>query len=211
MSKNLLVVFVKNLIPGSVKTRLAKDIGTDMAMEVYKELVSYTSEITDKVDTLKAVYYSEYVEMWDFFNDEKYTKHLQEGKDLGQKMLNSFYDAFENDHDKMVLIGSDIPDLSKKVINDAFKKLDDNDLVVGPAEDGGYYLIGMKKPHESLFEGMEYGTDRVLSDLLEEADNLSLKVAQTDMLFDLDTVADMKKAGIEIIYEDDSGELEDNL
>lgn len=204
MTDNQLIVFVKNLIPGTVKTRLAKDIGQDMAMEVYKELVSYTSEVTDKVkDTDRVVYYSQYVELWDFFNDEKYQKSLQEGKDLGQKMLNAFYDAFENGYLKAVLIGSDTPDLSKKIIMEAFKQLDDHDVVVGPAEDGGYYLIGMKDAHKELFEDKTYSHDKVLEELLEAAEDKGLKVAQLETLFDLDTKADMKKAGIEIVTEEE--------
>jgi rSAM/selenodomain-associated transferase 1 len=204
MTDNQLIVFVKNLIPGTVKTRLAKDIGQDMAMEVYKELVSYTSEITDKVkDTDRAVYYSEYVELWDFFDDEKYQKSLQEGKDLGQKMLNAFYDAFENGYLKAVLIGSDIPDISKKVIMEAYEKLDKYDVVVGPAEDGGYYLIGMKDAHKELFDDMIYGHDKVLEDLLEAAEDKNLTVGRLKTLFDLDTKADMKKAGIEIVLEEE--------
>lgn len=204
MTDNQLIVFVKNLIPGTVKTRLAKDIGQDMAMEVYKELVSYTSEVTDKVkDTDRVVYYSQYVELWDFFNDEKYQKSLQEGKDLGQKMLNAFYDAFENGYLKAVLIGSDTPDLSKKIIMEAFKQLDDHDVVVGPAEDGGYYLIGMKDAHKELFEDRTYSHDKVLEELLEAAEDKDLKVAQLETLFDLDTKADMKKAGVEIVTEEE--------
>ncbi len=204
MSKELLVVFAKNLLPGTVKTRLAADIGMDLAMEVYKELVAYTAEVADKVKTSKAVYYSEYVELYDFFHDEKYSKHIQEGNDLGQRMLNAFYDAFEGEYDKMVLIGSDTPDISKKIIDEAFQKLDDHDAVVGPAEDGGYYLIGLKQAYPQLFEGKEYSHDKVLEELLEEAEELELKVAQLKTLFDVDTKADMKKAGIEIVYEDDA-------
>lgn len=204
MTENQLIVFVKNLIPGTVKTRLAKDIGQDLAMEVYKELVSYTSEITDKIkDIDRVVYYSQYVEMWDFFDDEKYQKSLQEGNELGQKMLNAFYDSFENGYKKAILIGSDVPDLSKKVIMDAYAKLDDHDLVVGPAEDGGYYLIGMKDAHKELFENLTYGHDSVLQDLMDAAEDKDLKVAQVKTLFDLDTKADMKKAGIEIVTEDE--------
>ncbi len=203
MSKDLLVVFVKNLIPGNVKTRLAEGIGMDLAMEVYKELVSYTAEVSDKVKTEKAIYYSEYVERWDFFNDEKYQKHLQQGNDLGQKMLNAFYDAFENDYDKMVLVGSDIPDISKKIIEEAFKKLDDHDVVVGPAEDGGYYLIGMKNAYARLFEDKTYGHDQVCSELLESIEESGLKYGTVATLLDVDTEEDMKKAGIEIVYEDE--------
>jgi hypothetical protein len=200
MNNNQLIVFVKNLIPGMVKTRLAKDIGQDMAMEVYKELVSFTAEISDKVkDVDKAVYYSLYVEMWDFFNDEKYQKSIQQGNDLGQRMLNAFYDAFEEGYEKVVLIGSDTPDISKKLIVEAYAKLDDSDVVVGPAEDGGYYLIGMKDAHKELFEGMTYSHADVYQELIEAAEDMSLKVSTIQTLFDIDTVDDMKKAGIEIV------------
>ncbi|MFZ9046415.1 MAG: TIGR04282 family arsenosugar biosynthesis glycosyltransferase [Cyclobacteriaceae bacterium] len=208
MTDNQLIVFVKNLIPGTVKTRLAKDIGQDMAMEVYKELVSYTSEITDKIKGIdRVIYYSEYVELWDFFDDKKYQKSLQEGKDLGQKMLNAFYDAFENGYQKAVLIGSDVPDISKKVIMDAYEKLDKYDVVVGPAEDGGYYLIGMKDAHKELFEDFAYSHNQVLEELLDAAEDKNLAVGEVKTLFDLDTKADMKKAGIEIVLEeeDDTG------
>jgi rSAM/selenodomain-associated transferase 1 len=207
MNDNQLITFVKNLIPGTVKTRLAKDIGQDLAMEVYKELVSYTSDITDKVKEVdKVVYYSQYVEMWDFFSDEKYQKKVQEGNDLGQKMLNAFYDSFEDGYSKAILIGSDIPDLSKKVIVEAFEKLDDHDMVVGPAEDGGYYLIGLKDAHKELFEDMEYGHDKVFEELMDAAEDKNLKVATVKTLLDLDTKEDMKKAGIEIVVEDEEDE-----
>ncbi len=211
MSNDRLIIFVKNLIPGTVKTRLAEDIGMDMAMEVYKELVANTAEITDKVKVDKAVYYSEYVELWDFFHDEKYTKHIQEGNDLGQRMLNAIYDAFEEGYDKAVLIGSDIPEISKKVINSALEKLEDHDLVVGPAEDGGYYLVGMKEAHQKLFEGKSYSHDKVLSELLDSAEEIDLKTFQLPTLLDVDVKADMKKAGIQIVYEEDedSGDFPD--
>ncbi len=207
MTKELLIVFVKNLIPGTVKTRLAEEIGMDLAMEVYKELVLNTSDVTDKVKVDKAVFYSEYVEMYDFFDDEKYQKHIQQGNDLGTRMLNAFYDGVEEGYEKVVLIGSDIPEISKKVIDDAFKKLDKEDVVVGPAEDGGYYLIGMKDVHPALFENKEYGHNKVLEELISSINESDLSFATTQKLFDLDTKDDMKKAGVKIVYEedDDSG------
>ena len=159
--------------------------------------------MADKIKHDKAVYYSDYVERWDFFDDEKYRKHIQEGRDLGQCMLNAFYDAFEAGHEKMVLVGSDIPDISKSIIEEAFKKLDDADVVVGPAEDGGYYLLGLKDAHASLFEGKTYSHDKVLEELLEEAEDAELKVARLKTLFDIDNKEDMVKAGIQIVYEDE--------
>ena len=147
MTDNNLIIFVKNLIPGTVKTRLAEDIGMDLAMEVYKELVANTS---------------------------------------------------------------DIPEISKKIIDEAFKKLDDHDVVIGPAEDGGYYLIGMKDDHKSLFENKEYGTNKVYKELVEAIKEAELSYTTVDTLNDLDTKADMKKAGIKIVIEDED-ENEENL
>ena len=133
MSKEVLSIFVKNLIPGTVKTRLAEDLGMDLAMEIYKELVGITAEVTDVLKIDKCVYYSEYIESHDQFDDAKYQKHIQEGKDLGQRMQNCFYDAFELGFDKMILIGSDTPDITDKIISQGFAALDKHDVVIGPA------------------------------------------------------------------------------
>jgi|TARA_B110000503_G_scaffold142793_1_gene240964 uncharacterized protein len=203
MSKDVVAVFVKNLIPGTVKTRLAKDLGMDLAMEVYKELVGITAQATDFVKVDKCVYYSEYVELEDQFDDEKYNKHIQEGKELGQRMQNAFYDAFEAGYDKMILIGSDVPDISSEIIEAGFKQLDKNDIVIGPSEDGGFYLIGMKIAHENLLSHQNYGHDEVLENLLEEVESRDLSVARLKELIDIDTQEDMKKAGIEIVFEED--------
>ena len=203
MSKDVVAVFVKNLIPGTVKTRLAKDLGMDLAMEVYKELVGITAQATDFVKVDKCVYYSEYVELEDQFDDEKYNKHIQEGKELGQRMQNAFYDAFEAGYDKMILIGSDVPDISSEIIEAGFKQLDKNDIVIGPSEDGGFYLIGMKIAHENLLSHQNYGHDEVLENLLEEVESRDLSVARLKELIDKDTQEDMKKAGIEIVFEED--------
>jgi rSAM/selenodomain-associated transferase 1 len=203
MSKDLLIVFVKNLIPGAVKQRLAEDIGMDLAMEVYKELVAATAETTDKLKMDRAIYYSEYVELYDFFDDTKYQKHIQEGRDLGQRMLNAISDGIENDYEKVVLIGTDVPELTPKIVNQAFDILDKQDIVVGPANDGGYYLIGMKDAHNILFEGKEYSHDKVKEELIDEAEDADLSIGLLSTLTDIDTKADMKEVGIEIVYEDE--------
>ncbi|MBV6644463.1 MAG: TIGR04282 family arsenosugar biosynthesis glycosyltransferase [Cyclobacteriaceae bacterium] len=206
MNKNLLVVFVKNLIPGTVKTRLAEDLGMDVAMEIYKELLAYTAEVADKVKVDKAVYYSQYVEMYDFWNDEVYKKHVQEGKDLGQKMLNALYDGFELEYEKILLIGSDSFEIDKKIIDDAFGMLDEKDFVFGPAHDGGYYLIGMKNVLPALFEGKTYSTSDVLQDAIEEVEDAGLSYGLLPNLHDIDTKEDLKKSGIEIVFEDPDDE-----
>jgi len=196
MSDSLLMIFVKNLIPGMVKTRLAEDIGIDKALDVYNELVHHTAKITKKIDVDKAVYYSEYVEIEDVWDDELYKLQVQKGFTLGEKMKNAFDEAFDS-YNHVIIIGSDCYDLSKKMIETAFAMLEDNDLVVGPATDGGYYLLGMKEYTPQLFEGKEYSTDKVLEELVQEAEELSLNVYQLPALNDVDTLADLKETDID--------------
>ena len=196
MNDSLLMIFVKNLIPGMVKTRLAEDIGIDKALDVYNELVHHTNKITKKIDVDKGVYYSEYVEIEDIWDDELYKLHVQKGFTLGEKMKNAFDEAFDS-YNHVIIIGSDCYDLSKKMIETAFAMLEDHDLVVGPATDGGYYLLGMKEYTPQLFEGKEYSTDKVLEELLAEAEELNLNVYQLPALNDIDTLDDLKATDIE--------------
>ncbi len=202
MSDSLLMIFVKNLIPGSVKTRLASEIGIDAAMDVYMELVRYTNEVVEKITTDKTVYYSEYVEIEDIWDTEKYSLKVQKGDNLGEKMMNAFDEAFDS-YNKVVIIGSDCFDITPKIIASAFESLEDNDLVVGPAKDGGYYLLGMKEYLPQLFQGKTYSTDKVLGELLEEAKGLELTIHQLEELYDIDTMQDLKDAGIELQIEEE--------
>tara|TARA_B100000575_G_C23116014_1_gene645144 strand:+ start:1180 stop:1833 length:654 start_codon:yes stop_codon:yes gene_type:complete len=210
MSKEVLSIFVKNLIPGTVKTRLAKDLGIDVAIEIYKELVRITAEATNTLKIDKCVYYSEYIESNDQFDDAKYQKHIQEGKDLGQRMQNCFYDAFELNFDKIILIGSDTPDITDQIISQGFAELDKHDIIIGPAHDGGFYLIGMKEPHENLLNKRTYGHEQVLNELLNEIENRNLSVFKLPTLIDIDVKDDLKKAGIEIVFEDED-DFEENI
>ena len=210
MSKELLSIFVKNLIPGTVKTRLAKDLGIDVAIEIYKELVGITAEAIDTLRVDKCVYYSEYIESNDQFDDTKYQKHIQEGKDLGQRMQNCFYDAFESNFDKIILIGSDTPDITDQIISQGFEELDKHDIIIGPSQDGGFYLIGMKEPHENLLDKRRYGHKEVLNELLDEIENRNLSVFKLPTLIDIDVKDDLKKAGIEIVFEDED-DFEENI
>ena len=196
MSDSLLLIFVKNLIPGMVKTRLAEDIGIYKALEVYQELVYHTHKITRKIEVDKSVFYSEYVEVEDIWSEEHFSHKLQKGNTLGEKMSNAFDEGFDS-YRKVVIIGSDCYDLNSKIIKTAFEMLDEHDVVVGPAKDGGYYLLGMNEYFPQLFDGKEYSNSNVLNDLLEEAEELELKVYQLPKLSDVDTLEDLKATDIE--------------
>ena len=209
MSDSLLMIFVKNLIPGMVKTRLANDIGIDKALDVYQELVHHTHKITKKIEVDKNVYYSEYVEIEDVWDNGDYKLTSQKGFTLGEKMSNAFDEAFDS-YNKVIIIGSDCYDLNSKLIKSAFEMLEENDVVVGPAKDGGYYLLGMKEYLPQLFKDKEYSTDSVLKELLEEAEELELSVYKLPELSDIDTLEDLKATDIdwEKLGEEPEGEEE---
>ena len=196
MTDRLLMVFVKNLIPGMVKTRLAEDIGIYAALDVYQELVHQTHKITKKVEADKTVHYSEYIEVEDIWSDEHFAHKLQKGTNLGEKMSNAFDEGFDS-YNKVVIVGSDCYDLTSKTINTAFEMLEEHDVVVGPAKDGGYYLLGMREYFPQLFEGKEYSNNKVLRELLSEAEELELSVYQLPVLSDIDTLADLKETDLD--------------
>ncbi|MEO1255083.1 MAG: TIGR04282 family arsenosugar biosynthesis glycosyltransferase, partial [Bacteroidota bacterium] len=162
----------------------------------FQELVHHTHKITKKIEVDKAVYYSEYVEIEDVWDNGDYQLTSQKGMTLGEKMTNAFDEAFDS-YKKVVIIGSDCYDLSSKHIKAAFEMLEENDVVVGPAKDGGYYLLGMSEYFPQLFQDKEYSTDKVLQDLLDEAEGLELSVYKLPVLNDIDTLDDLKETDID--------------
>lgn len=138
----------------------------------------------------KWVYYSE--EIWedDIWDNKIYQKKLQIGEDLGERMMNAFKEGFQTGFDNIIIIGSDMFHLNQSDLEEAFSRLKDNDYVVGPAEDGGYYLLGMKSLNKKLFQNKIWGTDTVLSDTLK--DLKSDEVALLDEKNDVDYYEDIK-------------------
>ncbi len=202
MNKSLLIIFVKNLVPGHVKTRLAEEIGIDGALDVYQYLVEHTAEITEDLEVDKAVFYSEYVEIEDIWDVDKYKLLVQKGENLGQRMHHAFEKAFETGYEKVVLIGSDSIEISDNEIKEAFEELEGNEFVIGPAKDGGYYLLGLKKSQPQFFEGKTYGHEKVLSQLLEEVAKTKKDYHLLNELSDIDTFQDLKDSDIDFQFVD---------
>lgn len=197
MSKELLIVFVKNNVLGEVKTRLAKDIGNQAAFEVYKMLVSKTEQATNQVTIDKHIYFSDTDEETGWLND---FKTIQQGHDLGERMNNAFKDGFEKGYQNIILIGSDLPDISKTLIKKAFDVLKTSDTVFGPAEDGGYYLVGMKQLHKNLFNNIPWSTSKVFEETMKVLESQSISVGLLETLNDIDTLEDLKNSSIYKIY-----------
>tara|TARA_B110000971_G_scaffold33880_1_gene31644 strand:+ start:79 stop:681 length:603 start_codon:yes stop_codon:yes gene_type:complete len=168
MSKNLLLVFTRNPALGKVKTRLAKTVGDKTALEIYTFLLERTRDIAAKVTADKAVYYSVKIRENDIWDATIFQKYLQVGEDLGIRMLHAFKNGFETGYEKVLIIGSDLYDLTSETIENAFIALENNEVVIGPAEDGGYYLLGMNSLEEKVFKNKDWGTATVKKDTLED-------------------------------------------
>ena len=168
MSKNLLLVFTRNPELGKVKTRLAKTVGNATALKIYTFLLKRTRDIVVKVSADKAVYYSVKVRENDIWDASIFQKHQQVGEDLGIRMLHAFKNGFKAGYKKVIIIGSDLYDLTSETIENAIIALENNEVVIGPAEDGGYYLLGMNSLEEKVFKNKEWGTETVRKDTLED-------------------------------------------
>lgn len=164
--ENHLIIFCKNPILGQCKTRLAASIGAEKTLGVYKFLLEHTAKITKDVSAKRVVYYSNFIEPQDTFDPKVFDKQVQQGKDLGARMADALNTAFANGAKKAMVIGSDLYDLTPELIHQAFNSLDTHKTVLGPARDGGYYLIGMTQMNSALFENKNWGSSTVLSDTL---------------------------------------------
>ncbi len=159
---------------GKCKTRLAAKVGDKVALDIYKFLLDRTVSFTKELDVEKWVYYSGSIWENDVWDQRIYQKKLQIGNNLGERMLNAFQEAFNSRFEKIIIIGSDMYHLSKADLEEAFQQLEDHDYVVGPAEDGGYYLLGMKSLKKEVFHNKSWGTDTVLSDTLKDLETGSI-------------------------------------
>ncbi|RAJ15105.1 TIGR04282 family arsenosugar biosynthesis glycosyltransferase [Olleya aquimaris] len=189
-NKNLIITFTRNPELGKVKTRLAKTIGNTSALAIYKKLLEHTQSVLRNLDCDKAVYYSVKIRDNDIWDNSIYQKHQQIGEDLGIRMQKAFENGFNNGYQNIIIVGSDLYDLKPNHITDAFNALTNNDVVIGPAEDGGYYLLGMKKMHTDVFKNKNWGTASVFEDTIRNLQNESVFLLEP--LNDVDTFEDIK-------------------
>tara|TARA_R100000322_G_C5405884_1_gene182547 strand:+ start:301 stop:939 length:639 start_codon:yes stop_codon:yes gene_type:complete len=175
-SENLLLIFTRNPELGKCKTRLAKTVGDESALKIYKFLLDHTVSITKQLDVDKAVYYSVKVRENDIWDETIYTKYQQEGEDLGIRMQHAFEQGFKDGYKNIIIIGSDMYDMSQEDLEEAFSVLKNHDAVVGPAEDGGYYLLGMRSLQTKVFTNKTWGTDTVLANTLKDLEDTNVKV-----------------------------------
>jgi len=188
--ENLLLIFTKNPIAGKVKTRLAKGIGDKAALEVYKILLDHTRKVTAALQVNKHVYYAWNIVQDDLWEGNNFQKRLQVEGDLGEKMQAAFTEGFREGYERIIVIGSDLYDLETQDLENAFNELEQHDYVIGPANDGGYYLLGMKSLNTALFEDKAWSTSSVFEQSLRDISENSYKVLP--LKNDIDMLEDIK-------------------
>jgi len=195
-SGRLLIILTKNPEAGMVKTRLAQTIGNEQALEVYETLRRHTARIADKVHAERVVFYSSFIPTSDIFINENFSAKLQEGNDLGERMLHAINSGFKNGLHHVVLIGTDCYELNSAIIENAFAALERSDAVIGPATDGGFYLIGMNRTIPELFLNRQWSTSDVLSESIAILKQLEITHELLPELSDIDTFDDLKKSAL---------------
>lgn len=192
MQENALIVFAREPVLGKVKTRLAATIGDEAALRIYIRLLTHTREVAMQVHCDTHVFLTA-PPVGRFWQD--FSMHLQADGDLGDKMHNAFSKLFGHCYHNVIIIGSDCPGLDAAIVEQAFAALADNDIVLGPAADGGYYLLGMKRLHNALFRCKSWSTDTVCAETLDDIAKAGLSVALLPELSDIDTEEDLKTTG----------------
>lgn len=187
---NCLLIFTRNPELGKVKSRLAQGVGQENALAIYKKLLQHTQEVVTQVNCERWVGYSVTIRTNDLWPETDFKKFKQEGADLGKRMSHAFETAFAAGHTKVIIVGSDLYDLRPTHIEDAFTALQKNDVVLGPAQDGGYYLLGMKSLIPEVFSDKEWGTETVYKDTLDNLQTKSVHLLET--LNDIDYARDLE-------------------
>lgn len=190
-SQTALIIFVRNPVLGKVKTRLAKDLGDEKALAVYRLLIQHTLDITLPIQCEKFVYYADEPEKQDIWSRTGYIKRQQSGLDLGARMLLAFSELFDHGYKRVLIIGSDCYQLSTEILAEAISLLESHSAVLGPTLDGGYYLLGLKTLLPDLFSNKPWSSDQVAALSIADFRNHGLSYSLMEELSDVDVKADL--------------------
>jgi uncharacterized protein len=192
MDSTALIIFVRNVVLGKVKTRLARDIGDDRAFEIYNLLLKHTFDASQGIDCHKFVFYADEITENDLWNGGDFAKRLQKGSDLGQRMQEAMNELFEQSFSKVIIIGSDCFDINPIILNEAISQLGQHDAVLGPAYDGGYYLLGLTNHTPELFANKAWSTNKVARETINDFKKLKKSYYLLPVLNDIDDVSDLE-------------------
>ena len=193
MSKTVLLLFIKNPELGKCKTRLAATIGDQKALEIYEQLLDYTRDFSSKLSIPKHIYYAWEITENDRWNKPNFFKKKQLEGDLGVKMSSAFENSFVAGFEKVIIVGSDCAEINEEDVLKAEKLLENNQLVFGPALDGGYYLLGMNKMTHCVFTNKPWSQDNLLKVTTEELLTQNISFTLLDPKSDVDYEEDWKR------------------
>lgn len=196
-AKERLIVFTRYPEAGQTKTRLIPALGAEGAAALHCQMAEHTLTQVRKLRSNHRLC----VEVW-FRGDKEQSKmqdwlgsdlvyQLQSNGELGSRMVQALSGAFQDGMESVVIIGTDCPGLNAELMGKAFHQLLGHDLVLGPAIDGGYYLIGLRRFIPELFSGISWGTAKVLQQTVEIAKKLDLSIAYLSPLADVDRPEDL--------------------
>jgi uncharacterized protein len=186
-----LIIFVRHPEKGKVKTRLAAKLGAAAALDIYERLLRHTREIAMGMTVDKFIFYADGIQMNDAWDQPGFFKKAQSAGDLGDRMMNAFEEIFAEGYSKVCIIGSDCAELSTSIVTKGFDALADSDVVIGPATDGGYYLLGMQQFYPQLFESIPWSTANVALQTIDIMHRSGIGVYQLPILSDVDEVEDV--------------------
>lgn len=186
-----LIIFIRNPIAGRVKTRLAKTLGNEKALDIYNLLLTHTRSITKHLSCDKFLYYSDHATANDVWENDIFHKRVQPAGELGVKMSGAFRELFEEGYDRLLIIGSDCIELDEATINSAFDILNEQDVVIGPSSDGGYYLLGMKRFLPFVFLNKQWSSSSVLEDTIRDLVDFNIGFEKLPLLNDIDEEKDL--------------------
>lgn len=197
MHDSALLIFIKNAELGKVKTRLASTVGDEKALKIYRSLLNHTRHIAEETKADRLLFYNNTINHADEWSETHFQKYLQEDGDLGVRIKKAFQTAFEQ-HSKVVIIGSDCASLNVEIVEEAFMALNSSPFVIGPAMDGGYYLIGMNQLELSVFENIDWSTDQVFNQTIAAIKKLNKSCYLLPELSDIDYEEDWNEYGWEV-------------
>ena len=196
MTKNKLLIFTKSPVLGEVKTRLQPEYSQEQSLLVHKNLLLNTLDRTKSIKGIDIELCCTPDRTTMFFLDceNKFPIALsnQYGADLGERMAFSFSVALQT-YEKVVVIGTDCPDISEDYIAQAFLALDDNDATIGPAVDGGYVLLGLRKFSPEIFQDVSWGSGTVFVQTENALNELSWSYTELGIMHDVDHAEDLQR------------------
>ncbi len=196
MRGSALIIFVKAPIKGKVKTRLSPNFSRDAILRLYRSflraIISRCSELKGVDRFLGCTPTKDNAFLIKLSRTYGYECFEQRGRTLGERMINAFRDYFDMGYKKVVIIGSDSPTIPLRYIKDALRRLNNREFVLGPCNDGGYYLVGTKRLYEGIFKRIPWDTSEVLNKTLDRLNSKGIDYFLLPFWYDIDTIEDLR-------------------